>query len=95
MYVLCVFVLKEKIVGTHKRGFVVMRVFFSRLLLLAAVFTFSGNALSGTIPSEVCDLWDHSLTHLGVKSSGTCFGAYGGLTCPSRTCCLHCYEWND
>mmetsp|Transcript_17002 Transcript_17002/g.39257 ORF Transcript_17002/g.39257 Transcript_17002/m.39257 type:complete len:115 (+) Transcript_17002:1710-2054(+) len=56
------------------------------------VLGFSSNDLSGSIPDEVCSLWDHNLEFLGiVSSSSRCSGAFGGLSCPSQTCCPMCY----
>jgi len=54
-------------------------------------FVFHNNDLSGVIPNEVCNLFDHDLEQFGLPFGFGCSDPYGGLTCPSQTCCPRCF----
>mmetsp|Transcript_5115 Transcript_5115/g.8842 ORF Transcript_5115/g.8842 Transcript_5115/m.8842 type:complete len:92 (+) Transcript_5115:267-542(+) len=53
-----------------------------------AMLVFGRNMLSGTIPQQICNLWDFDLKTM----IDGCDMAYGGLECPSRQCCRECFN---
>ena len=60
--------------------------------VLPEYFLFSRNNLEGTIPAEVCSLYDFGLVELGSSFLDECNGRFfGGATCPYDECCPDCF----
>jgi hypothetical protein len=54
------------------------------------IFVFYENSFDGVVPGEVCDLKEEgNFQEFGSADSFQCVQDFGGLTCPTPTCC-HC-----